>query len=208
MTTLVRPGFIKFGESLKQSARIDVNGESNSSSSTSLVYDFLSDDNPLLFGAWFPIFSKKLEREAVGGGVYEVDIAVQGNIVIRSPEAASMLSLRRNSSGTKLLRTRFISAGPNIGQNYMQHRLKESLYALYSFDLHKALTSFLVVSSTSISNGSIMRLLRAFRRRKALNESPITLLSADESSSSMPMRSVSHLDQFPTYNEGEPVTIG
>jgi hypothetical protein len=68
------------------------------------------------------------------------------------------------------------------------------------------LTSFLMDALNSISLGSIKRSLSALRRWKALKDAFPSLLSMSslslslsESSSSIPNRSVSHLDQLPTW---------
>lgn len=62
--TTFRPPF-PFG---KLSPMIEVNGESSSSSSSSLVYAFLSTDDPLLRRDWLPTSPKMPEREAAAAG--------------------------------------------------------------------------------------------------------------------------------------------
>jgi hypothetical protein len=47
---------------------IEVIGESNSSSSSSLVYDFLSIADPLLCRVWLPTSPIMFVRDAAGGG--------------------------------------------------------------------------------------------------------------------------------------------
>lgn len=85
----------------------------------------------------------------------------------------------------------------------MDHARKRNRRMLRSW-----VTSFLIDRLKSMSFGSIMRSLKAFRRWKDLKDvsqsflpSSSSLLSSflswNESPSSMPNRSVSHLDQFP-----------
>ena len=57
-------------------------GESNSSSSSSLVYNFLSTNDPLLSELWVPTSCNMPTKEAAGGGAYDVEPAVHGKLVM------------------------------------------------------------------------------------------------------------------------------
>lgn len=65
----IQLGFVGTEDARDPSMRINDKGEFNSSSSSSLVYDFLSTEDPLLFRcAWPPISPIVLAMEAVEGG--------------------------------------------------------------------------------------------------------------------------------------------
>lgn len=61
-------GFVEVGVPRLLSPIIEVMGESSSSSSSSLMYDFLSSDDPLLCRLWLPTSPMMLANEAAEGG--------------------------------------------------------------------------------------------------------------------------------------------
>lgn len=61
--------FVATGEDREESMNIEAKGEFNSSSSSSLVYDFLSTEDPLLLSCdWPPTSPIILATEVVEGG--------------------------------------------------------------------------------------------------------------------------------------------
>lgn len=62
-------GFVAPAEDREESMKMEANGEFNSSSSSSLVYDFLSTEDPLLLSCDCPPTSPiMLATDAVEGG--------------------------------------------------------------------------------------------------------------------------------------------